>query len=72
VTSRFNCTLDASALLAVLNSESGAERAVPLLEGAAMSSVNWSEVLQKAAMHGVDTEGLRADIAGLGVTLVPY
>jgi ribonuclease VapC len=37
-----------------------------------MSSVNWSEVLQKAAMHGVDTEELRADIEGLGVTLVPF
>jgi ribonuclease VapC len=37
-----------------------------------MSSVNWSEVLQKAAAHGVETEGLRADIEGLGVTLVPF
>ena len=72
MTSRFECTLDASALLAVLNSEPGAERVVPLLDGAVMSSVNWSEVLQKASMHGVDTDGLQTDIEGLGVTLVPF
>jgi len=72
VTSRFVCAFDASALLAVLNREPGAERAAPLLDGAVMSAVNWSETLQKAAVHGVDADGLRADIEGLGVTLVPY
>lgn len=34
-----------------------------------MSSVNLSEVLQKARQHGVDTEGLEFDIQALGVRL---
>jgi ribonuclease VapC len=37
-----------------------------------MSSVNWSDVLQRAPVHGVDTVGLRSDIEGLGVTLVTF
>jgi ribonuclease VapC len=45
---------------------------VPLLDGAVMSTVNWSEVLQKVAMHGVDADELRADIQGLGVTFLPF
>lgn len=72
MTSRFVCALDASALLAVLNREQGADRAAPLLDGAVMSAVNWSETLQKAAAHGVDTGGLRADVEGLGVTIAPF
>jgi ribonuclease VapC len=72
VTDRFGCVLDASALLAVLNREPGAERVAPLLDGAVMSCVNWSEVLQKSAMHGVETGELGADIEGLGVTFVPF
>ena len=34
-----------------------------------MSSVNLSEVLQKAEQHGVDTEGLEFDLQALGVRL---
>ena len=39
------------------------------LDGAAMSCVNLSEVLQKAEQHGVDTEGLEFDLQALGVRL---
>jgi PIN domain nuclease of toxin-antitoxin system len=34
-----------------------------------MSSVNLSEVLQKAEQHGVDIEGLEFDLQALGVRL---
>jgi ribonuclease VapC len=64
--------LDTSALLAVLNREPGLERVVPMLDGALMSAVNWSETFQKAAMYRLDAGGLRSDVEELGVTLVPY
>lgn len=66
------CVLDASALLAVLNQEAGADQVVPLLDGAAMSAVNWSETVQKAASRGVATKGLRSEVEALGVTIVPF
>lgn len=39
--------LDASALLAVLRSEPGAEAVAPVLYGASVSAVNYSEVIKK-------------------------
>lgn len=72
MTSRFICVLDASALLALLNREPGAERVAPLLDGAVMSAVNWSETVQKVAAHAIDPTGLRVDVEALGVTLVPF
>ena len=38
-----------------------------LLDGASMSAVNLSEVIQKSEQHGVDTEGLEYDLAALGI-----
>ena len=59
--------LDASALLALLAEEPGADEVEALLDGAAMSTVNLSEVLQKSEQHGIDTEGLEFDLEALGV-----
>ncbi len=59
--------LDASALLALLAEEPGADEVEELLDGAAMSTVNLSEVLQKSEQHGIDTEGLEFDLEALGV-----
>ena len=64
--------LDSSALLAVLNLESGADQVVPLLDGSAISAVNWSETFQKALARDVRTEALRRDVESLGVTIVPF
>ena len=44
--------LDASALLALLQEEPGADLVEELLDGAIMSAVNLSEVIQKAEQHG--------------------
>jgi ribonuclease VapC len=38
-----------------------------LLDGASMSAVNLSEVIQKSEQHGVDTEGLEYDLEALGI-----
>lgn len=59
--------LDASAVLALLQEEPGADEVESLLDVALMSSVNVSEVIQKAEQHGVDTEGLEYDLEALGI-----
>jgi ribonuclease VapC len=70
--SEFVGVLDASALLAVLNQEAGAGAVAPLLDGAAISAVNWSETVQKALARGVSIAGLRLEVEALGVTIVPF
>jgi PIN domain nuclease of toxin-antitoxin system len=60
--------LDASAVLALLQGEPGADQVEMLLDGAVMSCVNLSEVLQKAEQHGADVEGLEHDLEALGVS----
>lgn len=53
--------VDASALLAYLLREPGADAFVRLVgEQPVMSSVNWSEVVQKSMVRGVDVGTLRA------------
>jgi len=64
--------LDASAVLALLTEEPGADEVEALLDGSAMSTVNVSEVLQRSMQHGVETEGLEDDLQGLGVELHPF
>lgn len=62
--------LDASALLALLFGEVGFD-AVPL-EGSAVSTVNWSEVVQVAARCDADVVGLGDALAAEGVVVVPF
>jgi len=64
--------LDASALLAFLHEEPGGERVSPVLEGAHVSAVNWSEVLQKSLQKGVDIEGMPQEFIEVGVTFEPF
>lgn len=64
--------LDASALLAVLADERGGAAAAPLLEGAVVSTVNWSEVLARYTELDLDTTGREAEIESLGVSLAPF
>jgi PIN domain nuclease of toxin-antitoxin system len=67
-----SCVLDASALLAMLNSEPGGEAVVGLLATAAISSVNWSEVIQKALDRQAEVDGLRQDLEALGLEIFPF
>jgi ribonuclease VapC len=64
--------LDASAVLALLAEEPGADEVEALLDGAIMSAVDLAEVLQKSQQHGVDTEGLEFDLEALGLELAPF
>jgi PIN domain nuclease of toxin-antitoxin system len=61
--------LDASAVLALLAGEPGADEVETLLDGSVMSAVNLSEVLQKTIQHGIDTDGLEYDLEALGVEI---
>ena len=62
------CVLDASALLALLHDERGADRVEAALEGALISTVNWAEVIQKSVAHGVNVDGMHEELLGTGVT----
>lgn len=60
--------LDASALLAYLGDEPGSDAVEQaLVEGAAMSAVNWAEVLTKAAEAGKSPAALTAELEGAGL-----
>ena len=67
-----SCVLDASALLAMLQDEPGGDIVQELLETAAISSVNWSEVMQKSLERQMDVEGLRYDLEALGLAILPF
>lgn len=64
--------LDASALLAFLHEEPGGERVSPVLEGAHVSAVNWSEVLQKSLQRHVDIDGMQQEFIEVGVTFEAF
>ena len=59
--------LDASALLALLQNEAGAEVVADLLAVGAMSAVNLSEVVAKLMDHGVPPEEAREALDGLPI-----
>jgi PIN domain nuclease of toxin-antitoxin system len=62
--------LDASALLAYLQGERGADRVGEALSspgGAAMSAINWAEVLSKLAGIGEAPEGVASRLRGAGL-----
>lgn len=67
MTAASGVVLDASAVLALLQEEPGADEVESLLDTALMSSVNLSEVIQKAEQHSVNTEGLEYDLEALGL-----
>lgn len=64
--------LDASALIALLWDEPGAEAVEPLLGGAVLSAVNWSEVLQRYDAHGIDLDGKRDSVEALGIAIEDF
>jgi PIN domain nuclease of toxin-antitoxin system len=63
---------DASALLALLNAESGSAAVAERLSDAIVSSVNLSEVVAKLSERGVPESDVRRALAGLGLEVVPF
>lgn len=64
--------LDASALLAVMNSEPGAEVVHPALPEAVISAVNYSEVLKKTIERCQTTGPVIALVHGFSIEIVPF
>ena len=64
--------LDASALLAWLHDEPGAEVVDPLLPGSVLSTVNLAEAWQKLDQHGTDADRALRRVRLLGVRTEPF
>ena len=64
--------LDASALLALLNEEPGAEEVEKTIPGAVIGAVNLSEVVAKLAEGGMPEAAIQAALAGLELDVVPF
>lgn len=68
-----SCVLDASALLALLRREGGAERvALALRRGAAMSAVNLSEVMAKLLEWGLPSDSAKAQLNELRIEVIIF
>ncbi|MGH9319918.1 MAG: type II toxin-antitoxin system VapC family toxin [Vicinamibacteria bacterium] len=59
--------LDASAILALVNDEPGAEEVQKILPNAAVSAVNFSEVFGKLSEIGMPEEDIAGALDGLGL-----
>ncbi len=64
--------LDASALLTALFAETGHERVTSLLGRAAISAVNYSEVLSRQIRMGASFQLATANLAGLNLRVIPW
>jgi len=64
--------LDASAILAVVRNEEGADRVrQALVEGAIVGAVNHAEVISKLIVYGTPHEQILPKLAALGYEVVP-
>lgn len=66
-----DAVLDASAILAVVFEEPGAEMIDAVLPGAAVSAVNIAEAASKFSDHGMPPETVQAIIEGLQLEVYP-
>ena len=66
-----NCVLDASALLALLLGEPGAEKVRAVLDGALIGAVNLAEIVSHYAKLGASRSDIEAMLTPLPVRFVP-
>jgi PIN domain nuclease of toxin-antitoxin system len=66
------CVLDASAILALLNDESGAGMVQELLPVAVVSAVNYAEVVTRLSLLGMPENEIRQALHILGLTIIPF
>jgi PIN domain nuclease of toxin-antitoxin system len=64
--------VDASAVLALLNQETGSEEILQLIDNAAISSVNLSEVIAKLAEAGIPEEEIRQILLHLNLEVILF
>jgi len=63
--------LDASAVLAVVQLETGSDIVEPMVPDAAISAANWSEVLQRLLHADRDWRGIGERLRGIGLRVEP-
>ena len=65
--------LDASAVLAVISEERGADNVIQALSrGAVMSAVNYAEVISKLVERGLRRELARATVLNIGIQILDF
>jgi ribonuclease VapC len=64
--------LDASALLALINEEPGADKVWPLMAESIMSTVNFCETVYKLKRRGLPVETIKATLTPLVPSPVPF
>jgi PIN domain nuclease of toxin-antitoxin system len=64
--------LDASAILAVLQGEAGAEAVASEVDGAIVSSVNYAEVASKLADKGIGRDAASEAVLRLGIEVADF
>jgi PIN domain nuclease of toxin-antitoxin system len=64
--------VDASAVLALLNQETGSEEISQCIENAAISAVNLSEVIAKLAEAGIPAEDISQILTNLNLEVIPF
>lgn len=64
--------LDASAVLALVHDEPGADRVAEVLRGSTLSAVNLAEVVGKLVDADIDAGRLRALLVSAGVSIEPF
>jgi ribonuclease VapC len=64
--------LDASALIAFLRNEPGADVVRKRVSGAFISTMNYSEVLKKTIEVGGSPDAVRTHVSALPITIVPF
>lgn len=67
-----NAVLDASALLALLNEETGSEIVERYIPGALINAVNLSEVIGKLAESGMPENDIHEVVAMLALQVIPF
>jgi ribonuclease VapC len=67
-----DCVLDASALIAFLRAEPGAEVVQAALNGAVISAVNYSEVLKKTIERGGTIHAAASFVRDLTIAVIPF
>lgn len=63
--------LDASAIMAHLNDETGADKVEQCLQGGAISAANWAEVIGKVVDRGHDPMAVAATLKAAEIQIVP-
>ncbi|WP_414551284.1 PIN domain-containing protein [Anabaena sp. CCY 0017] len=64
--------VDASAVLALLNQETGSEEISQFIGNAAISAVNLSEIIAKLSEAGIPAEDIRQILGNLNLEVIPF